>query len=361
MDAFFMRQALQLAERGRATTSPNPMVGALVVDRDGVIVGRGAHEFAGGPHAEVHALRDAGSRARGATLYCTLEPCCHEGRTGPCAPLVADADIRRVVIATDDPNPTAAGGAAWLRARGIEVVSGVLAHDGYCLNAAFFTRVRLGRPYVTMKVALSLDGRIAAAAGVRTPITGPSAHRLVHRERAEVDAIAVGSGTILADDPQLTARGAFRHRPLTRVIYDRRLQTPPRARVFGTLGLGPVIIVSTERSVETARTRADELRDRGAELLIVDGSSGLRASLQALSARGLSSLVVEGGTLLHTAFWDANLVDRVQIYVGAAGLGDAAPGWVEARVMSSSRVHDRRALPVGDGDTFLEGHVHGAD
>lgn len=356
-----MRKALQLAERGRATTSPNPMVGALVVDDDGVIVGRGAHEFAGGPHAEVHALRDAGSRARGATLYCTLEPCCHTGRTGPCATLVAQAGIRRVVIATEDPNPTAAGGAAFLRARGIEVVTGVLADQALRLNAPFFTRVRLGRPYVTMKVAVSLDGRIAAAPGVRTPITGPATARRVHRERAEVDAIAVGSGTILADDPLLTARGAYRHRPLVRVVYDRRLRTPPSARLFGTLDAGPVIIVCTAQSLERAPAKADELRARGAELLVVDDDAGLRPSLEALSARGVTSLVVEGGTRLHAAFWDANLVDRVQIYVGREPLGDAGMPWVERAVLSSGRVVEQTAVPVGEGDTLLEGHVHGAD
>jgi diaminohydroxyphosphoribosylaminopyrimidine deaminase/5-amino-6-(5-phosphoribosylamino)uracil reductase len=355
-----MRKALRLAERGRATTSPNPMVGALVVDAGGVIVGRGSHEFAGGPHAEVHALRDAAGRARGATLYCTLEPCCHEGRTGPCAPVVANAGVRRVVIATDDPNPAAAGGAAFLRARGIEVVTGVLADDAYRLNAPFFTRVRLGRPYVTMKVALSLDGRIAAAPGVRTPITGPAAARLVHRERAEVDAIAVGSGTLLADDPHLTARGAFRHRPLVRVIYDRRLRTPPGARLFSTLGAGPVIIVCTAQSLEDAPARVDELKARGAELLVTGDRSGLRSSLEALSARGVSSLVVEGGTLLHAAFWDANLVDRVQIYVGGRVLGMGGVQWLERPVLSSGRVGDRRAIPVGEADTLLEGHVHGA-
>jgi diaminohydroxyphosphoribosylaminopyrimidine deaminase/5-amino-6-(5-phosphoribosylamino)uracil reductase len=361
-DALYMRKALQLAERGRATTSPNPMVGALVVDADGVIVGRGSHEFAGGPHAEVHALRDAGARARGATLYCTLEPCCHVGRTGPCAPLVAEAGIERVVIATDDPNATAAGGAAWLRAREIEVVTGVLAAEARRLNAPFFTRVTLGRPYVTMKVALSLDGRIAAAPGVRTPITGRSANLLVHRERAEVDAIAVGSGTILADDPQLTARGAFRRRPLTRVIYDRRLRTPAAARLFGTLDAGPVIIVCTARSLEDARSRADELRTRGAELLPVENDgSELRRSLQVLSARGVSSLVVEGGASLHTSFWDANLVDRVQIYVGSTVLGDHGVRWIGEPVMSSTRVCDRSALSIGEADALLEGHVHGTD
>ena len=223
-----MRKAIALAERGRGRTSPNPMVGALVVDDDGVIVGRGAHEVAGGPHAEVIALADAGTRARGATLYCTLEPCSHTGRTGPCAPLVAQAGIRRAVIAIEDPNPLVHGrGLAYLHSRGIAVTVGV-EHDAAARqNAVFLTDLRLGRPYVILKAAVSLDGRLAAAAGVRTRLTGPAANRRVHRQRAEVDGIGVGSGTVLTDDPLLTPRGAYRARPLTRVVFDRRLRTPP--------------------------------------------------------------------------------------------------------------------------------------
>src|SRR5690606_6650367 len=192
--------------------------------------------------------------------------------------------------------------------------------------------VRLGRPYVTMKVAVSLDGRIAAAPGVRTPITGPATARRVHRERAEVDAIAVGSGTILADDPLLTARGAYRHRPLVRVVYDRRLRTPPSARLFDTLDAGPVIIVCTAQSLKRAPAKADELRARGAELLVVDDDAGLRPSLEALSARGVTSLVVE----------------------------DGAWRWVERAVLGSGGAVGQPAVPVGEGDTLLAGHVRGA-
>src|SRR5262245_33863853 len=211
-DAAFMSRALTLAERGRGRTSPNPMVGALVVDDEGVIVGRGSHEFAGGPHAEVHALNDAGDRARGATLYCTLEPCSHTGRTGPCAPLVARAGIRRAVVAVEDPNPNVSGrGLSYLRAQGVEVCVGVRRSEAERLNRPCFTAIRLGRPHVTMKAALSLDARMSASVGSRTPITGPAASMLIHRERAEVDAIAIGSQTAIVDDPLLTARGAYRH------------------------------------------------------------------------------------------------------------------------------------------------------
>src|SRR5438067_3945356 len=246
-DAHYMRKALAIAERGRGTTSPNPLVGALVVDDEGVIVGRGAHRVAGGPHAEVIALEDAGPRARGATLYCTLEPCSHTGRTGPCAPLVAEAGIARAVIAIEDPNPLVNGaGLEHLRAHGIDVRVGVERTRAARQNAAFLTNVRERRPYVILKAALSADGKLSAAPGTRTFLTGPAANRRIHRQRAEVDAIGVGSGTILADDPLLTARGAWRGRPLTRVIFDRRLRTPPAARVLSTLDAGPVIIVSTK-------------------------------------------------------------------------------------------------------------------
>lgn len=358
-DAFFMRKALRLAERGRGRTSPNPMVGAIVVDREGVIVGRGAHEAAGGPHAEVHALRAAGGRAAGATMYCTLEPCTHVGRTGPCAPLVAAAGIARLVIANEDPNPLAAGGVSFLRERGIEVVTGVLAAEAHRLNAAFFTRVTRHRPFVTMKVALSLDGKIAAGRGMRTPMTGAPANRLVQRERAEVDAIAVGAGTLLADDPVLTARGAYRARPFTRVIYDRDLAAPASARLFSTLDAGPVIIMCSARALAERPSQAKALRAAGAEILPFDGDSMIRDSLAALADRGVSSLVVEGGAELHGAFWDAQLVDRVQVFVADRVLGSDGIDWLPDAVLSSPRIAARRARPVGR-DMLLEGYVHGA-
>ena len=235
-DTMHMARALALAERGRGRTSPNPMVGAVVVDDEGVVVGRGSHEFAGGPHAEIHALADAGDRARGATLYCTLEPCCHTGRTGPCAPRVVDAGIRRAVIAVEDPNPLVSGPRPGAPARSRHRGRGrrARARRAERLNAPFFTVMRRRRPFVTMKVALSRDGLRRRPGRARTQLTGAAANRLIHRERAEVDAIGVGSGTVLADDPLLTARGAYRTRPLTRVVFDRSLRTPPAARLLST-------------------------------------------------------------------------------------------------------------------------------
>lgn len=359
-DTVFMRKALQLAERGRGLTSPNPMVGAVVVDRGGVVIGRGWHAFAGGPHAEVHALDAAGPGARGATLYCTLEPCSHTGRTGPCAPLVAAAGIARVVVATEDPNPLVAGrGLRFLRERGLAVVTGVLARDAERLNRPFFTFMRAGRPFATIKVALSADGRIAAGAGERTPLTSAGANRHVHRERAETDAIAVGSGTMLADDPMLTARGPFRSRPLTRVIFDRRLRTRPSATIFSTLEAGPVIIVAKPQLTEAEAATAGALRAVGA-LVECPADGGIGPTLEALAARGITSLIVEGGTVLHRAFWEAGVVDRVQVYLTPRVLGDRGVPWLPFDVMASPLVTGRSSRVLGD-DMLVEAYVHRTD
>ena len=353
-----MHRALSLAERGRGRTTPNPMVGAVVVSDEGVVVGRGAHLTAGGSHAEIIALADAGNRARGATLYCTLEPCCHIGRTGPCAPRVVDAGIRRAVIACMDPNPLVAGGGiAHLRAHGVEVTVGVMREEAEALNRPFFTRMRLGRPLVTMKAALSLDGWMAAAPGVRTPLSGAAANRRVHRERAEVDAIAVGSGTILADDPLLTPRGAFRERPLARIVFDSRLRTPVSARLLSTLAAGPVIIMSTPSAAANAPDRVGALVAAGTAVELIAGDSRLHGALERLAAMGINSLVVEGGVALHRALWDADLVDRIELFVAARALGAAGMEWLTTPVFSSSRVTGLTTELLGD-DALIEAYVH---
>ncbi len=368
-DDFFMARALAVAERGRGRTSPNPLVGAVVVDGEGVVVGSGSHEVLGGPHAEVHALQAAGLRARGATLYCTLEPCSHAGRTGPCAPQVADAGIRRVVVAIEDPNPLVSGrGTAILRQCGIEVTSGIRIEDARALNRPFFSVMLRRRPFVTMKVALSADGRISGGPGLRTHLTGPSADRLIHRERAEMDAIAVGSGTVVSDDPLLTARGAFRHRPLTRLVFDTRLRTPTTAKLFSTLGAGPVIIMSTPAAAAAAPDRLAALVARGAEMVLVDAGpqaqpagreSRLRAALEQLAARGLSSITVEGGAMLHRSLWDAGLVDRVQIFRTPHELGERGLEWLPS-VASGAGLCGVSTTVVG-ADTLIQGYVHRVD
>lgn len=359
-DSYYMRKALALAERGRGTTSPNPMVGALIVDERGVIVGRGAHAIAGGPHAEILALRDAGEKARTATLYCTLEPCSHTGRTGPCAPAVAAAGITRAVIALEDPNPLVhGGGVAYLRARGVEVAVGVLHAAAERQNEPFLTVMRRGRPFVVLKAALSLDGKIAAAPGARTPLTGPAANRVIHRQRAEVDALAVGSGTILADDPLLTARGAYRARPLTRLVFDRRLRTPPTARVFSTVGAGRVIILSTESACRDAPSRVSALETAGARVVGLP-SGEMSAAFAWMRAQGLTSVVLEGGAAVHRAALDAGIVDVVQVYITPRILGPRGVDWPSAGRLSLGLLRDRRATWLGD-DVLVEGHVYGTD
>ncbi|MEO6212937.1 MAG: bifunctional diaminohydroxyphosphoribosylaminopyrimidine deaminase/5-amino-6-(5-phosphoribosylamino)uracil reductase RibD [Vicinamibacterales bacterium] len=359
-DAFFMRKALLLAERGRGRTSPNPMVGAVVVDRDGVLIGRGAHEFAGGAHAEVHALASAGAGTIGATLYCTLEPCSYAGRTGPCAPLVVQAGIARVVVATEDPNPRVAGrGLQLLRKHGVEVASGVLAADAERLNGPFFMIMRARRPFVTLKIALSADGKVAGATGEPTLLTSGSANRQVHRDRAETDAIAIGSGTVLADDPRLTARGAYRARRLTRIIFDSRLRTPPSARILRTLDAGPVIIIGDPAAAREHPAAVKALQEAGA-VMEFPRDGGLRAVLTGLAERGVTAVIVEGGPTLHRAFWDAGLADRVQIYVTPHVLGDQGVPWMPVEVMTSSRVTARTSRRLGV-DTLLEAYVHWSD
>jgi diaminohydroxyphosphoribosylaminopyrimidine deaminase/5-amino-6-(5-phosphoribosylamino)uracil reductase len=335
------------------------MVGAIVVDDEGVVVGRGSHEFAGGPHAEVYALRDAGDRARGATLYCTLEPCSHTGRTGPCAPLVADAGIRRVVVASVDPNPRVAGrGLDHLRARGIDVTVGVMEREAEALNRAFFAVMRFGRPFVTVKAALSLDGCVAAAAGHRTALTDAASMRVIHRERAEVDAMAIGSETLLVDDPMLTARVAYRHRPLIRVVFDRRLRTPETAKLLATTDHGPVIILTDARQIESDAARALEQRGAQVEAIVgTDSGAFLDAALRRLAALGVNSLLVEGGPTLQKALWEASLVDRIELFVAPVSLGPAGVRWASVPDGAIASLSSLRAVPIGD-DVKVEGDVY---
>jgi diaminohydroxyphosphoribosylaminopyrimidine deaminase / 5-amino-6-(5-phosphoribosylamino)uracil reductase len=355
-----MRLALSLASRGRGQTSPNPMVGAIVVAPDGVIVGAGYHERAGTPHAEIHALRAAGDRARGATLYCSLEPCCHTGRTGPCAVAIADAGIAAVVTAVDDPNPLVSGGGVrYLRERGIAVTVGVRAAEARRLNEVFETVMRRKRPFVTLKVAMSLDGRIAAARGQRTPLTGDAANRHAQRFRAEVDAIAVGSETLLVDDPLLTARAVFRERPLTRIVFDSRLRTPPAARLLGTIDAGPVLIVTTARACDEQADRASALREAGATLVPV-AHHDVAGAMTALVGAGVSSLLLEGGAAIQRAAWDATVVDRVRCYIAPCTLGEAGVPWLMPPEFSMAAFAPVRALPLGS-DVLLEADVHRVD
>jgi diaminohydroxyphosphoribosylaminopyrimidine deaminase/5-amino-6-(5-phosphoribosylamino)uracil reductase len=356
--ADYMDRALALAQRGRGRTSPNPMVGAVVVSVDGVIEGQGFHERAGEPHAEVHALARAGARARGATLYCTLEPCCHVGRTGPCVERIVEAGISRVVAAIEDPNPKVSGrGFAFLRERGIAVDVGLRGVEAARLNQPFLTMMGRRRPFVILKAAASVDGFIAAAAGQRTKLTSPAADRHAHAARAEVDAIGVGSETILVDDPRLTARGAYRERPLARVIFDRRLRTPASASVLSTGGAGPVIIVTTAEAAARSERRGP-LEARGARIEVA--APTVRAALERLAAGGIGSILLEGGAALHAAAWREGVVDFVRLYVTPQTLGPAGVRLgidQRGQAWSWMQLVDPRVEAIGP-DTLIEGYVH---
>jgi diaminohydroxyphosphoribosylaminopyrimidine deaminase/5-amino-6-(5-phosphoribosylamino)uracil reductase len=355
-----MRRAMAHARRGLGRTSPNPVVGACVVAADDVVVGDGSHERAGEAHAEVVALQHAGERARGGTLYCTLEPCVHTGRTGPCTDRIIEAGIARVVAAMEDPYPLVHGrGFAKLREHGITVEVGVGGREAARLNQPFVTTMRQGRPFVILKAATSLDGRLAAGLGQRTQITSLQAERHSHELRAQVDALAVGSETVVVDDPLLTPRLVYRERPLTRVVFDRRLRTDPGARLFSTLSSGPVIIVTTVEAVRRKVARVEALEAAGATLLALE-SCGMPDAVRALGRLGVQSLVLEGGTMLHQAAWDAGIVDYVQLYVGPAAFGGDAPRLLQDRRFSTAASYEPRVQLLGP-DVLIEGYVHRPD
>ena len=316
-DGVWMRRALALAERGWGHTAPNPMVGAVVV-REGVVVGEGWHAHYGGPHAEVEALRAAGERARGATLYVTLEPCNHHGKTPPCTDAILASGVQRVVAACDDPSVVARGGAARLREAGLEVTIGVEEGPARELNAPFFHALSSDRPFVQLKLALSLDGALADHTRQPGWLTGELARREVHRLRAGADAVAVGIGTVLADDPELTVRHAPPPRVApTRVVFDTSARLPRTSRLVHTAGLGPVIVVCW--APEPAHAAA--LEHSGVTLLHAATS---RDALVALRERGIRALLVEGGAALATALVQEALVDRLIIFRAPLVLGGGA-------------------------------------
>lgn len=352
-DAAWMARALFLAERGRGRTAPNPLVGAVVVSDAGVVVGHGAHLRAGGPHAEVVALDEAGALARGATLYCTLEPCCHVGRTGPCVERVAAAGVRRVVTAIADPNPRVDGGGhAWLRAHGITVETGVGQDAAARQNAPFFTWITRGRPWTVLKTATSADGFVGRR-HERTRLSGAAADRWMHRQRAWIDAIVVGADTVMADDPLLTARGAFRERPLARVVVDWRGRTSPDARVWSTTPAGPVIMVVLQSAVDADPARFDSMRERGVRVEACE-TRDLAVVARRLAAEGVQSVLLEGGPALQQAWMEAGLVDEVQWLLTPVRLGEGVPMVAAVKDRWSGPGGPRRRTRLGD-DWLVEG------
>jgi len=340
-----MQRALSLARRGWGRTAPNPMVGAVVV-RGGRVVGEGAHRRFGGDHAEVEALRKAGKRADGASLYVTLEPCSHWGKTPPCTDAIIGAGIREVVCATRDPNPRAKGGAAVLRRAGIRVRFGLERAEAEELNAAFFFAMRGGRaarrPFVTLKLAVSADGSVARrrnGSGVRTAITGAPANREVHRMRAQHDAVAVGIGTALADSPRLTVRLVRKPRiPPVRIVFDRTARIPLRSPLVRGARKAPTVVMAQTPSPD----RELELFNAGVELV---RARSLSAGLQALARQGVTSLLVEGGPTLAAAFLRARAVDRIVIFRSPRRLGrGAVAAFDDPSLLEKFRLVEQRRL-----------------
>lgn len=329
-DITAMRRAIALAARGLGSTSPNPVVGCVITDASGHQVGAGWHQRAGGPHAEVHALREAGVLARGGTAYVTLEPCNHTGRTGPCAQALVEAGIARVVYAVGDPNPQATGGADTLRAAGVEVEQGVLRDEAEAGNTAWLTSVREGRPFVRWKYAATLDGRIAAADGTSRWISSAESRADVHRLRAEADAVLVGGGTLRTDDPHLAVRGIEGVTQPLRIAVDTRAELPPTARVLDDAA--PTLLVVGED--------ADTRHLPGVELLrlpLHDGRIDVHELLTRLDARGIRSVLLEGGPTLAGAFVAAGAVDQVVGYLAPVLLGAGPAALADAGITTLTR------------------------
>jgi len=351
-----MRRALRLGKKGLGYTTPNPAVGAVVVC-NGEVVGEGYHQKAGTPHAEIHALRAAGDRARGADLYVTLEPCNHTGRTPPCTHAILKAGIRRVVIGTVDPNPVVTGGGAgFLRAHGLEVEEGLLRDECSLLIAPFAKHILTGIPWVRSKVACSLDGRIATRTGHSKWITNQQARRSGHCLREISDAILVGKGTILADNPQLTCRRPGRPaRDPVRVVLDSRLGIDPSSHICHLDSTAPTIIVGVEGEAADGKRKA--LEATGAEVWLAPpdsrGRVDIKSLLKDLGDYGIQSILVEGGATVHGAFWDQGHVDEAFFYFAPLIIGgvDARPaigGLGSAEVGMATRLSAIQYHKLGD-------------
>lgn len=361
----FLGRALELADRAVGRTSPNPAVGAVVV-KDGVILGEGFTQPAGSHHAEIVALAAAGPRADGATLYVTLEPCCHHGRTPPCTEAILAAGIRAVHVSLLDPFPAVNGrGIAALRAAGLALTVGEHEAEARLLNAPFFHQVRTGLPFVTAKWAMTLDGKIATHTGDARWVSGPAARRVVHRERDASDAIVVGIGTVLADNPALTVRlepedrqRAARPSPPWRVVFDRQARTPPEARLIGNDGRA-LIFVGGDAPAE----RITNLRAAGAvvtALPVIERGLDPRAALTELTHRGVTRVLLEGGGTLMGSFLEAQLINRVLAFVAPKLIGGAAPTPLgapgRARMAEAVTLHQVTWRGVGT-DLAIEGWI----
>jgi len=363
MKTAFLREALELARRGKGQTSPNPMVGAILV-RDGGVVGSGFHTFAGMKHAEIRALEDAGALARGATLYINLEPCSHQGRTGPCADALIAAGVSRVVAAMQDPNPRVAGeGFAKLRAGGIDVeLAGEFTAEAEKLNEDFVHFMRTGRPLVTLKAALTLDGKIAAPDDNRGWITSDVARADVQQLRHSSDAILTGIGTVLADDCLLTDRtGQPRSRPLLRIVADSQLRIPLDSKMVASAQDDLAMVTTSAASAERRRA----LESRGVQILIFDGRGGrtdLRRLVDWLGQEQRLSLLIEAGSKLNWAVLDSGIADKVFFYYAPKILGGTeslpmAGGTGRRRRTDAILLHNIQLHPIAGDEFAVEGYI----
>lgn len=360
-DEAFIAMAYGLAEKARGRTSPNPMVGAVIVDRDRV-VGWGFHEEAGRPHAEIMALEKAGRRARGATLYLTLEPCVHWGRTPPCIDRLLESGLARYVISARDPNPLVNGrGLARLEKAGFPVSSGLLAEYNEKLNETYIKLIRTRLPLVTIKAAVSLDGRMAAASGDSRWISGPTSREYAHYLREENDAVMVGSGTVLKDDPLLTVRhGGKPGRKITRVVMDSRLRTPLSARLLSAPEGGPVVIFAGANAPDF-KVQALE---RAGVAVVVDGTSDRFSpaeALRELGRRDIASVLVEGGSALITSFLEAHLADKAVVFVAPKLIGGrSSPGLMGGKgaekIADCLELANVRSFSL-ESDIIIEGYI----
>jgi diaminohydroxyphosphoribosylaminopyrimidine deaminase / 5-amino-6-(5-phosphoribosylamino)uracil reductase len=316
-DELFLMRAIELAEQGRGNTSPNPLVGAVLV-KDGRVIGEGFHSAAGQPHAEREALAAASEDPAGATMYVSLEPCCHQGRTPPCTDALSEAGITRVVVASDDPSEHASGrGLGILRDEGVrvEVAVGAPAHVARLINQPFRKHAKTGRPHVLFKSAMTLDGKVATQSGDSQWISGEESRMRSHQWRAEVDAVAVGIGTALSDDPLLTARGEGVTRQPSRVVFDSEARLPALSQLVRTASQVPVYLCCSRAA---SRASTDRLEAAGVEIIVATGeneAARVRSALTELGARGIQSLLLEGGPHLAGAFLDAGEIDEVRLFV----------------------------------------------
>ncbi|HLL71090.1 MAG TPA: bifunctional diaminohydroxyphosphoribosylaminopyrimidine deaminase/5-amino-6-(5-phosphoribosylamino)uracil reductase RibD [Pyrinomonadaceae bacterium] len=356
-----MRRALELAARGVGQVSPSPLVGCVIARDDGEVVGEGFYLYEGIKHAETLALEQAGERARGATAYVSLEPHAHQGRTPPCTVALIGAGVRRVVAPVEDPNPLVSGrGFSHLREAGLEVEVGLLAREAARLNEKYIHAMRDARPFVHLKLAASLDGRIATRTGDARWITNEQSRARVHELRHEYDAILVGAGTAGADNPLLTDRSRLpRHRPLTRVLLDDNLQLSPASQLARTARETPLIVFTSDAADEGAATTLQTL---GVEIVRVPrGSRDLASVLEELHRRSLQSVLVEGGATVAGMFLDARLADKVSFFIAPLIIGgsDAKPAVAGAgatRIADAARLHDVEIAEHG-GDVEITGYL----